>query len=160
MAGKVLITISGYQRLKAELNQLLKVERPEMTKTVAWAASNGDRSENADYKYGKKRLREIDRRVKFLLDRIDNAEVVVPEKQQFGHVAFGATVTVLDDDENKQSYSIVGVDEVDASMGKISWASPLGASLLKKEVGDYISFKTPRGERGVEILDISYLAIL
>lgn len=159
MIKKILITSNGFEKLKAELNHLLKVERPEMVKTVAWAASNGDRSENADYHYGKKRLREIDRRAGFLAGRIDNAEVVIPESQQLSNVAFGATVSVVDDDEHKKVYSIVGVDEVDVSKGRISWASPLGSSLLKKEVGDYVTFKTPGGERGVEILEISYVPI-
>ena len=153
------ITPKGHQKLLDELEQLLRVERPEVTKLVQWAASNGDRSENADYLYGKKRLREIDRRVRFLTQRLDAAVVVDPSKITSEKVQFGATLEVSDDDGNLRKYSIVGVDEVDTARGRISWQSPIGKSLLGKEEGDEVLVKIPAGEVTLEIVKINYQPI-
>ncbi len=153
------ITTKGLDRLKAELHELLFNERPKVVEVVAWAASNGDRSENADYQYGKKRLREIDRRIRFLQKRIDIAEVVEPSQQSGDKILFGATVRVLDQDENERTYRIVGVDETDAKSGKVSWISPIGQALLQAKEGDAVTLKTPRGDEDLEIVSISYLDI-
>ncbi len=157
--SKNYITTRGLERLKAELHELLINERPKIVETVAWAASNGDRSENADYQYGKKRLREIDRRVRFLQKRIDIAEVVDPAAQRGEKVLFGATVTVRDEDEKDRVYRIVGVDETDAKTGKVSWISPIGQALLQANAGDFVTLKTPRGEEELEIVRVQYLPI-
>ena len=159
MDKKDYITPSGYKKLQDELNHLYKVERPEVTATVAWAASNGDRSENADYQYGKRRLRQIDRRLEFLVKKLDSLQVVDPETIKAEHVLFGATVKILNDDGEEKVFSIVGVDEVDVKQGKISWKSPVGAALIKGKVGDYLTVKTPSGEQGLEILEIKYQKI-
>jgi transcription elongation factor GreB len=153
------ITNLGLERLKEELHQIGAVERPKVVETVAWAASNGDRSENADYQYGKKRLREIDRRIRFLHKRIDAAEVVIPEKQSGDKVLFGATVVVQDDSDNERTYRIVGIDETDVSKGKISWISPIGQALLQGKKGDVVTVKMPRGDEDFEILNIQYVAV-
>jgi transcription elongation factor GreB len=156
------ITPKGFSRLQAELIQLVRVERPEVTKTITWAASNGDRSENADYIYGKKRLREIDRRVRFLTSRIDLAEVVDPEGQKSEKVQFGATVTLLESDSDEEVLkivSIVGVDEICTENNQISWRSPLGSSLIAKEVDDTMSVKIPNGTKTYEIMKIVYVEI-
>lgn len=153
------ITPKGHQKLIDELEQLLRVERPEVTKLVQWAASNGDRSENADYLYGKKRLREIDRRVRFLTQRLDAAVVVDPAKISSDKVQFGATLEVSDEEGNLRKYSIVGVDEVDTARGRISWQSPIGKSLLGKEEGDEVLVKIPAGEVTLEIVKINYQPI-
>lgn len=153
------ITPQGLEHLRTELTQLLKVDRPKMVETVAWAASNGDRSENGDYIYGKRRLREIDRRIRFLTKRLEIVEVVEPEKRQSDQVFFGATVTLLNEEEEEKVYSIVGVDESDASMGKISWISPLARALIKARVGDTITFRSPKGEEDLEITKIEYKSI-
>ena len=150
------ITPHGAKRLQDEYKELKYKERPEVTKTVAWAAGNGDRSENADYTYGKKRLREIDRRVRFLGKRIDCMEVVDPTKIVSDHVLFGATVKILDQDEVEKTYSIVGVDEADLSKGYISWISPVASALFKTKVGDAVTFRTPKGIKEVEVLEIAY----
>jgi transcription elongation factor GreB len=157
--SKNYVTPPGYQRLKAELQELLTVERPKVVETVAWAASNGDRSENADYQYGKKRLREIDRRVRFLQKRIDSAVVVDPAAQKGEKVLFGATVTVLDESERERTYRIVGIDETDAKTGKVSWISPIGQALLQAKLGDFVVLKTPKGEEELEIVNVEYLPI-
>jgi transcription elongation factor GreB len=155
------ITPAGFARLQAELNQLARVERPEVTKTVAWAASNGDRSENADYIYGKKRLREIDRRTRFLATRINAATVVNPLMIKSEKVQFGATVTVCDEEDSCfKTISIVGVDEINTDKNRISWRSPLGSSLISKEVGDTISVKLPVGTKTYEIMKIIYVEII
>jgi len=155
--AKNYITPGGYRRLKEELEQLWKVERPELVKTVTWAASNGDRSENGDYIYGKKRLREIDRRVRFLRKRLEQAEVVDPaQRGECDQVFFGATVTVCDDNKNKSTYSIVGVDEADAGSGLISWVSPLARTLLKLCEGEVAALRTPAGIQELEILSVTY----
>lgn len=152
------MTPEGYQRLRAELVGLIDVERPKVVEIVHWAASNGDRSENGDYLYGKKRLREIDRRIRFLLKRTENATVVDPETQQgLEQVFFGATVTICDaDGSNEATYQIVGVDEANASEGKISWISPLAQALMKAREGDAVKFQSPAGPREIEIVEIRY----
>jgi transcription elongation factor GreB len=154
------ITPKGFKVLEAELHQLSRIERPEVTKTVAWAAGNGDRSENADYIYGKKRMREIDRRVRFLLQRIDRAVVVDPLAITSDKVQFGATVIIGDEDGVTRQFSIVGVDEIDTSRGLISWRSPIGSSLIGKEVGDTIDVHTPKGIISYEIIEIVYKEIM
>ncbi len=154
------ITPAGYQRLKEEFDQLWKVERPELVKTITWAASNGDRSENGDYIYGKRRLREIDRRLRFLSKRLDNAEVVDPAlRGECEQVFFGATVTVCDAQANENTYSIVGMDEADPGRGHISWISPLAKALLKAREGDMVVLHTPGGKEELEVIAIRYATI-
>jgi transcription elongation factor GreB len=153
------ISPKGHQKLISELEQLLKVERPEVTKVIQWAASNGDRSENADYIYGKRRLREIDRRIRFLSQRLDAAVVVDPEKIKSEKIQFGATVEVVDEDGNEKKFTIVGVDEVDTALGRISWQSPIGKTLLGKAEGDEVLIRIPAGEITYEVVSISYRAI-
>ena len=153
------ITPKGHKKLVDELEQLLRVERPEVTKLVQWAASNGDRSENADYLYGKRRLREIDRRVRFLTQRLDAAIVVDPATLNSEKVQFGATLEVTNEEGNIRKYSIVGVDEVDTARGRISWQSPIGKSLLGKQLGDEVLVKIPAGEVTLEIVKITYQPI-
>lgn len=154
------ITPGGHARILAEVEQLLRVERPQLVGVVQWAASNGDRSENADYIYGKRRLREIDRRIRFLTRRLDLAEIVDPEgRQGTEQVFFGATVTIADDEGKEQTYRIVGVDETDSTRGRISWVSPLARALLKARAGDSVRFRSPAGTREVEVLAVTYMAI-
>jgi transcription elongation factor GreB len=154
------ITPAGYERLRSELKQLLDVERPELVRTVAWAASNGDRSENADYLYGKRRLREIDRRIRFLSKRLDNAEVVDPAaREPTQQVFFGARVTYLERDGAERTITIVGMDEVDPRRNRVSWIAPVARALLKSRVGDVVSFFSPRGTEELEIVDVCYEAI-
>jgi transcription elongation factor GreB len=153
------MTPKGHERLRAELTHLLNVERPKITEVVQWAASLGDRSENADYIYGKRRLREIDRRIRFLTKRLEIAEIVDPVNTQVDSVRFGATVRVDWDGEEEKTFIIVGIDETDAKVGRISWISPLGRALLKAKVGDTITFRAPKGEVDVEILEIQYVAL-
>jgi transcription elongation factor GreB len=151
------ITPEGLQALKDEKNQLWSVERSEVVKVVTWAASNGDRSENADYQYGKRRLREIDRRVRFLTKRIEAAVVVNVEEQiNRDQVFFGATVVYENDNEEKVTVRIVGEDEVDSNQGLISWVSPVARALNKGRVGDMVTVQTPKGVDELEILSISY----
>ena len=158
--SKNYMTPRGQQSLRDELDQLLRVERPKIVETVAWAAGNGDRSENGDYIYGKKRLREIDRRVRFLIKRLDNAEVVDPQlRRGDDQVFFGATVTICDAnlaDADEQHWQIVGIDEADVSAGRISWISPLARALLKAHEGDVVRFMSPAGVREVEIVEVRY----
>jgi transcription elongation factor GreB len=154
--GKNYITPAGAERLRAELKKLRYEERPEVTKTVAWAAGNGDRSENGDYLYGKKRLREIDKRMRFLAKRLEAAEVVDPLAINVEYVQFGATVSLRFEDDSEKTYSIVGVDEVDVNRGRISWMSPLARALLKAKAGDYVTFHSPKGEQEVEVLAVVY----
>jgi transcription elongation factor GreB len=154
--GKNYITPAGAERLRAELKKLRYEERPEVTKVVSWAAGNGDRSENGDYLYGKKRLREIDKRMRFLAKRLEAAEVVDPLAIQVEYVQFGATVTLRLEDDSEKTYSIVGVDEVDVNRGRISWMSPLAKALLKAKAGDYVTFHSPKGEQEVEVLCVVY----
>jgi transcription elongation factor GreB len=154
------ITPSGLQRLKDEHRFLLTRERPAVTQVVAWAASNGDRSENADYQYGKRRLREIDRRIRFLTKRIDAAEVVDPERPRTGKSAtlvfFGATVRYANAAGTERTVSIVGVDEVDLHRDHISWVSPLARALMKKGPGDRVVLHAPGGTEQLQILDVYY----
>jgi transcription elongation factor GreB len=152
------MTRKGYEKLKAELDQLVREERPVLVETIRWAASNGDRSENGDYIYGKKRLREIDRRIRFLLKRLESSTVVAPaEQENTEQVFFGATVTVCDvDGADEQTYQIVGVDEANASEGRISWIAPLSRALLKAREGDVVRFASPAGMREIEVLEIRY----
>ena len=158
-AARNYITPAGHARMKAELLQLLDVDRPEVVRTVAWAASNGDRSENGDYLYGKKRLREIDRRIRFLTKRLDIAEVVDPSRQQgLDQVFFGATVTYLQSDGVERTVQIVGVDEVDPLNGRISWISPVAKALIKAREGDMVSLMTPSGRMELEVQEVSYPA--
>ncbi len=153
------ITPGGAKKLQEELRHLLHVERPKVTEVVAWAAGNGDRSENADYQYGKRRLREIDRRTRFLNKRLDAAEIVDPTKLRGDQVFFGSTVRISNENDEEKTYSIVGVDEIDVARGRISWKSPLGAALLKAREGDVIMFRSPKGVQEIEILEIKYVAI-
>ena len=154
------ITPGGHQRLQAELEQLWKVERPVLVNTISWAASNGDRSENGDYIYGKKRLREIDRRVRFLHKRLEQAQVVDPaQRGNCEQVFFGATVTVCKDDGCEATYAIVGVDEADVSRGHISWVSPLARALLKLHEGDVARLQTPLGIIELEVVKVCYLSL-
>ena len=153
--GKNYITPAGFARLKAELAHLVERERPEVVKTVSWAASLGDRSENADYIYGKRRLREIDRRVRFLIKRLESAEVVNSSGRDTDQVFFGATVKVRSRDEERE-VSIVGVDEVDPAHGRISWMSPVAKALIKAREGDTVTVRAPGGDEKLEILEVRY----
>jgi transcription elongation factor GreB len=157
--AKNYITPAGYARLREEFMHLMDVERPELVRTVTWAASNGDRSENADYKYGKRRLREIDRRIRFLTKRIDNAEVIDPATRDCDQVFFGATVTVLDQHGEEHTYSIVGMDEVDPGRGRVSWISPIAKALLKAREGDVITFRAPGGVQVLDVVGVRYRAL-
>lgn len=158
--SKNYMTPAGHQRLKDEALHLLDKERPELTKVITWAASNGDRSENADYIYGKRRLRQIDSRIRFLTKRLDNAEVIDPAtREPTDQVFFGATVTVCDSVGTERTYSIVGIDEADVARGRISWISPLARQLLKTREGDRVVVKTPGGEETLDILSVEYKAI-
>ncbi len=154
------ITPAGHVRLKSELEELVKRERPKVVEVVAWAASNGDRSENGDYIYGKRRLREIDRRIRFLTKRLDIAEIVDPLRQgDNDQVFFGACVTVADADGNENTYTIVGVDEADVARGRISWISPLARALIKSREGDSVRFQSPLGIREIDIVEVIYQSI-
>jgi transcription elongation factor GreB len=153
--GKNYISPAGFARLEAELRELVEVERPEVVKTVAWAASNGDRSENGDYLYGKKRLREIDRRVRFLIKRLENAEVVRSSGRDTDQIFFGATVRVSSA-AGERTITILGLDEVDPTHGIVSWISPMAKALIKAREGDTVTLRTPAGEEKLEILEVSY----
>lgn len=151
------MTPEGLAALSAELRFLLKDERPRITEIVSWAAGNGDRSENGDYLYNKKRLREIDRRARYLTKRIESAEVVDPKKQQgLQKVFFGATVTYLREDGSTLTVKLVGVDEADLDLGKINWLSPVARAMMKAEVGDTVEVRTEAGSEMLEILEITY----
>jgi transcription elongation factor GreB len=157
------MTPGGFVRLKTELDRLVGTERPELVATVAWAASNGDRSENGDYIYGKKRLREIDRRIRFLVRRLDRAEVVDPTARRDDDTAdqvfFGATVVVANARGEEKRISIVGVDEIDTALGYISWISPMARALLKAREGDTVTLRTPGGVEDLEVLEVRYEAL-
>ena len=155
-AVKNYITPGGHRRLQEELTRLWKVERPEMVTTVAWAASNGDRSENGDYIYGKKRLREIDRRIRFLSKRLDEAVVVDNAGKTHERVRFGATVTFEDESGDEREVTIVGVDELDPANGRVSWRSPLARALLGARTGDTVTVRAPRGAERLEVVAIRY----
>jgi transcription elongation factor GreB len=155
--AKNYITPEGMERLRAELDQLRRVERPQVVETVSWAAGNGDRSENGDYIYGKKRLREIDRRLRFLIKRMEIAEVVDPAQQKnHDQVFFGATVTYADSNDVERTVRIVGVDEARLEEGEISWISPVARALMKALDGDVVKMNTPGGVEELEILKIVY----
>jgi transcription elongation factor GreB len=153
------ITPPGLQRLHDELTKLWKDERPKLVDIIAWAASNGDRSENGDYIYGKRKLREIDRRIRFLSKRLDSAVIVDNAGKDHERVYFGATVTVADESGAERTVSIVGVDEIDPGGGRVSWISPIATALLKASVGDVVTLRTPRGTEELEVLDIRYVAL-
>jgi transcription elongation factor GreB len=151
------ITPDGLRRLQDEFRQLKQVERPKIVEIVSWAAGNGDRSENGDYLYGKKRLREIDRRLRFLTKRIEIAEVVDPVRQtNRAQVFFGATVTYADSKDRERTIRIVGVDEVRHEQGEVSWLSPVARALLKARVGDQVEVRTPAGLEPIEVIRINY----
>jgi transcription elongation factor GreB len=151
------MTPQGYARLKQELMRLLDTERPEVVRVVSWAASNGDRSENGDYIYGKRRLREIDRRIRFLRQRLEIAKVVDPAQQRVrDRVFFGATVTYADARGVETTVRIVGIDEADLERGQVSWVSPIARALLRSREGDSVQVRTPAGPETVEVLAISY----
>ena len=153
--SKNYISAAGFARLKGELRELVEVERPEVVKTVAWAASNGDRSENGDYIYGKRRLREIDRRVRFLIKRLENAEVVQSAGRDTDQIFFGARVKVRSKGEVRE-ITILGLDEVEPAHGVVSWISPIARALIKAREGDTVTLRTPAGEERLEILEVSY----
>jgi transcription elongation factor GreB len=153
------MTPAGYAALRSELLHLLDVERPKIVEIVHWAASNGDRSENGDYLYGKKRLREIDRRTRFLIKRLERAEVVDPSVHHGAdQVFFGATVTYADSEGEERTITIKGIDEVDQLNGEISWIAPVARALIKARVGDEVRLRTPAGEEALEVLAVSYPA--
>jgi transcription elongation factor GreB len=157
--SKNYVTPGGYRRLRAELISLLDVERPKVVEVVSWAAKNGDRSENGDYLYGKKRLREIDRRIRFLTKRLDIAEVTDPSLHHGrDQVFFGATVTYENQRGEQKSITIKGIDEADSSAGEVSWIAPIARALLKARVGDEVQLLTPGGVERVEVLDVRYPA--
>jgi transcription elongation factor GreB len=159
IGAKNYMTPQGAAKLRGEYSHLKHGERPEVVKTVTWAAGNGDRSENADYQYGKRRLREIDRRLRYLSKRLESAEIIDPATVQSDRVQFGATVSIRDEDDKLRTYSIVGVDEIDVAKGKISWLSPLAAALMKAREGDVVTFRFPRGVQEIEVVSLRYLPI-
>jgi len=150
------ITPAGHRRLREEFAALWDVERPKLVETITWAASNGDRSENADYIYGKRRLREVDRRIRFLSKRIDSAEVVDNAGRDDDRAYFGATVTYRDQAGAERSVTIVGIDEVDPARGRVSWISPIAKALLKTREGDVVTLRTPAGAEEIEVLEVRY----
>ncbi len=160
VGSKNYMTPAGYERLKQELLHLIDAERPEVVRIVSWAASNGDRSENGDYLYGKKRLREIDRRIRFLTKRLDQAEIVDPgQREATDQIFFGATVTYAEPDGTEQTITIVGMDEVDPGRGFVSWISPVARALLRAREGDIVLLRLPQGNYSLEILSVAYRAI-
>ncbi|HUX91926.1 MAG TPA: transcription elongation factor GreB [Gallionellaceae bacterium] len=160
LGAKNYITPAGFRRLQDELDQLWKIERPTLVQTITWAASNGDRSENGDYIYGKKRLREIDKRIRFLAKRLENAEVIDPAlRADCDQIFFGATVTVCGLDGENRTFSIVGVDEADPALGLISWVSPLARVLLKAREDDTITLRLPNGIDELLVVEVSYCTI-
>jgi transcription elongation factor GreB len=153
------MTVRGHAAIRVEFEQLVKVERPALVQVVSWAAGNGDRSENGDYIYGKKRLREIDRRIRFLSKRLETAVVVDPAAQEnIDQVFFGATVVICDAEGEEACYQIVGIDEANATEGRISWISPLAKALIKAREGDQVRFESPAGWREIDILEVRYEA--
>ncbi len=157
--GKNYMTPAGYARLRAELLQLMDEERPKVVEAVHWAARNGDRSENGDYIYGKKRLREIDRRIRFLTKRLEVAEVTDPSLHHGSdQVFFGATVIYADQGGQERTITILGIDEADSSLGQVSWISPVARALLKARVGDEVKLVTPLGVQPIEVIEVRYPA--
>ena len=157
--SKNYMTPGGHGRLKAELEHLTVVDRPEVTRIVSWAASNGDRSENGDYLYGKRRLREIDRRTRYLIKRLDTAEVIDPAGRDVEQIYFGATVTVVNQRSEERTVSIVGLDEVDPQRGYVSWVSPIARALTKSSEGDVVLLPTPAGVEELEVLAVVYVPL-
>jgi transcription elongation factor GreB len=158
-SGKNYMTSSGYQAMRAELMALMDVERPKVVDIVHWAASNGDRSENGDYLYGKKRLREIDRRIRFLTQRLEIAQVVDASVHQGKEqVFFGATVTYEEASGDQRTVTILGVDEAQSQLGQVSWVSPIARALIKASVGEVVRIQTPSGWQEIEIIAVSYPA--
>ena len=155
--AKNYLTVQGYQRLRTELLQLIDQERPKVVEVVSWAASNGDRSENGDYLYGKKRLREIDRRIRFLTKRLDIAEVTDPSVHHGSdQVFFGATVTYANARGDERTITIKGIDEADSLAGEVSWVSPIARALLKAREGDEVRLATPGGTEMIEVIEVRY----
>ncbi len=150
------LTPQGLKKIQKELHLLLHKERPQIVKTVSWAAENGDRSENADYIYGKRRLREIDKRIRHLQSRLDNIEVIDPATVKSDCVSFGATVSIEDENGEKSTFQIVGPDEYEPESGKISWKAPMASALMGKKEGETVKVKRPRGILEVEIIKIEY----
>ncbi|MEO7727600.1 MAG: transcription elongation factor GreB [Burkholderiales bacterium] len=157
--AKNYITPAGYARLKGEFQTLLDKDRPELVKVIAWAASNGDRSENADYIYGKRRLREIDRRIRFLTKRMEIAEVIDPARPGVEQIFFGATVTYRDGKRIERTVSIVGEDEVDTARGRISWISPVARALTRARAADVVTLRTPAGVDELEVVAVRYIEL-
>ena len=156
--AKNYMTPQGFERMREELMTLMRKERPEVVQVVSWAAANGDRSENGDYLYGKKRLREIDRRIRFLSKRLERSEVVDPARRpRTDQVFFGATVTCATEKGEKRTIKIVGVDEVDLTKGHVSWISPIARALLRAHEGDVVRMRTPAGEEEIEIVKVDYV---
>jgi transcription elongation factor GreB len=153
------ISPAGYARLDAERRHLVEVERPEVVRTVSWAASNGDRSENGDYIYGKRRLREIDRRVRYLIKRLENAEIVRSAGRDTDQIFFGASVTLRAAGGDEREVTIVGMDEVEPARGRVSWISPIARALLKAREGDVVRVAAPAGVEELEIVHVEYRAI-
>ena len=154
------MTPQGYARLKKELTDLLNTQRPELVKVVSWAAGNGDRSENGDYIYGKKRLREIDRRIRYLTKRLGTAVVVNPaDRGDTEQIYFGATVTYATKSGEEHTISIVGMDEIDTTRGRVSWISPIAKTLLRRQPGDRLRLATPGGVEEIEVIDVRYEAL-
>lgn len=157
VGAKNYMTRAGFDAMRREFRDLLHVERPKIVEVVSWAAGNGDRSENGDYLYGKKKLREIDRRVRFLSKRLEIAEVVDPaQRTKFDQIFFGATVTYAREDDSEHTITIVGVDEADVDKAQVSWISPIARALLKARVGDTVEIRTPAGRESIEVLEIRY----
>jgi len=159
MNEKNYITRRGFEKLQEEYRKLRHEERPQIVDTVAWAASNGDRSENADYIYGKRKMREIDRRLRYLSKQLNNSEIVDPEKIKSDKILFGATVTVADEEDVSKTYTIVGSDESNIELNRISWKSPVAKALLNKKIGDQVTVKLPAGEKELEISALQYLPL-
>ena len=159
VGGKNYITPAGYARLRAELLTLMDDERPKVVEAVHWAARNGDRSENGDYIYGKKRLREIDKRIRFLTKRLEIAEITDPSTHQGKEqVFFGATVTYEDEDGLQRTVTILGIDEADNMQSQVSWISPVARALLRTQIGDVVRLNSPAGIQDIEIIDVTYPA--
>jgi transcription elongation factor GreB len=160
VGSKNYMTPGGHRRMREELYHLVHKERPELTQLINWAASNGDRSENGDYLYGKRRLREIDRRIRFLTKRLENAEVVDPESREAtDQIFFSATVSYAREDGREETVSIVGVDETNLSRNHVSWTSPVARALLKAREGDVVALRTPAGIEELEILEVRYVSL-
>jgi transcription elongation factor GreB len=160
LGSKNYITPAGFRRLQDELDQLWKTERPTLVQTITWAASNGDRSENGDYIYGKKRLREIDKRIRFLAKRLENSEVIDPAlRKECDQIFFGATVTVCGLDGENRTFSIVGVDEAEPARGLVSWVSPLARALLKAREDDSVTLRLPTGIEELLVVEVRYCTI-